>query len=69
MVALLSQKVEARVLESDWAGRLDYEKLVSCGLLQTPFYGQRVWLEQRLAAEIEKIDILSNTIKLVYVPK
>ncbi len=47
--------VDARIMTSEWDLRADYERLVSCGVLSTPFYGQRLWTAGAIAKELQGI--------------
>ncbi|OVE81894.1 hypothetical protein BVY03_02455 [bacterium K02(2017)] len=35
----------------------EYNRLVSCEIIDRPFYGQRFWTESKIAAQLSKIDV------------
>lgn len=47
---------KAKVIASDWPYLRVYEKLVSCGEISVPFYGQRLWTEKEISRQLRSID-------------
>ncbi|MBF0104205.1 MAG: hypothetical protein HQM16_02650 [Deltaproteobacteria bacterium] len=47
---------QAKVVASDWEFLDDYQRLIACGAVKRPFFGQRLWTTREIAREIRAID-------------
>jgi len=56
----ISSQTEARLLDTDWDEQLAFDQLVSCGLVEKPFYGQRPWTHQTIIRSLESVKSFSG---------
>lgn len=57
---LFSFSAKAKIITSDWPYLKIYEKLISCGVISPPFYGQRLWSEKRIYKAIKTAKTSQN---------
>lgn len=51
--------LHARLITADHPVRAAYEKLISCGVVEKPFYAQRTWTEHGILEALKKTDTSS----------
>lgn len=51
-LCVLSWGVQAETISADWPLLSDYQKLIACRAIPTPFYGQRIWTTETIAEQM-----------------